>query len=93
MLEVLLWTVVGGFVVGALARLAVPGPDPMPWWATILLGVAGSLVGAVFASLLDFPLGGGFFFAVGGAIAVLVFHRIVVQKRPITGPRSGRRFR
>jgi len=34
-----------GFVIGALARLALPGPDPMPLGVTILLGVAGSLIG------------------------------------------------
>jgi membrane protein implicated in regulation of membrane protease activity len=32
----------GGLLIGALARLAVPGPDPMPLWATAALGVAGS---------------------------------------------------
>ena len=92
MLEVLLWTVVGGFVIGVLARLAVPGPDPMPWWATILLGVAGSFVGSIVASVLGFPLGGGFFFALGGAIAVLIAYRKLVQKRPLTGPGATRRL-
>ena len=42
-------TVIGvlasAFVTGALARLAVPGPDPMPIWLTILIGLVGSLGG------------------------------------------------
>ena len=37
----LLW----GFIVGGLARLAVPGPDPMPIWMTIALGLGGSIIG------------------------------------------------
>ena len=39
--------ILSGLVVGALARLALPGPDPMPIWMTILLGWGGSLVGGV----------------------------------------------
>jgi hypothetical protein len=30
-IALLIYLIVGGFVVGGLARLAVPGPDPMPW--------------------------------------------------------------
>src|SRR4029079_7540290 len=33
-----------GFVTGALGRWAVPGPDPMPAWLTIFIGLTGSLV-------------------------------------------------
>ena len=36
---------VGGLVIGLLARFAVPGPDPMPLWLTIVFGAAGALVG------------------------------------------------
>ena len=35
---IILAIVLGGLIIGALARLALPGPDPMPIWATILLG-------------------------------------------------------
>jgi uncharacterized membrane protein YeaQ/YmgE (transglycosylase-associated protein family) len=34
-----------GLIVGALARLALPGPDPMSIWLTILIGLAGSFIG------------------------------------------------
>ena len=44
--------IVWGFIVGALARLSLPGPDPMPWYATIGLGLGGSLIGGVLARLL-----------------------------------------
>lgn len=41
-----------GLVVGALARLALPGPDPMSIWATIALGLAGSLIAGLLVRLL-----------------------------------------
>ena len=43
---------VSGFFVGALARLAVPGPDPMPVWLTIAIGLAGSFGGGAIAALI-----------------------------------------
>lgn len=41
-----------GLVVGALARLALPGPDPMSIWATIGLGLAGTLIAGLIMRLL-----------------------------------------
>ena len=46
-----LMTVVSGLVIGALARWIMPGPDPMSIGKTILLGMAGSLLGGLAASL------------------------------------------
>jgi uncharacterized membrane protein YeaQ/YmgE (transglycosylase-associated protein family) len=74
-----------GFVVGGLARLALPGPDPMPWYATIGLGLGGSLVGGVVARLL-IGTAGGFIFALLGAILLLYLYRRFVQGRGLTGP-------
>ncbi len=34
-----------GFLIGALARLAIPGPDTMPFWLTILIGLGGAALG------------------------------------------------
>ena len=45
MLSLVIGVMVGGFVIGALARLAVPGPDPMPAWLTIAIGLAGTVSG------------------------------------------------
>ncbi|TMF57107.1 MAG: GlsB/YeaQ/YmgE family stress response membrane protein [Chloroflexi bacterium] len=39
-------------IIGFLARVLVPGPDPMGWLGTIVLGIVGSLVGGFLASLL-----------------------------------------
>ena len=84
-----LWYIIAlalsGLIVGALARLALPGPDPMGILATIGLGLAGSFVGGVIAFIL---LGhaGGIVFAVLAATLLLYLHRRFVQHRPLTGP-------
>jgi uncharacterized membrane protein YeaQ/YmgE (transglycosylase-associated protein family) len=74
-----------GFIIGGLARWAVPGPDPMPVWATAALGIGGSVIGGVIAKLL-IGTGGGFLFAFLGAVLLLILYRKVVQHRPLTGP-------
>lgn len=48
----LLWLVITGLVIGALARLALPGPDPMSIGMTILVGLAGSFLGGIVTSLI-----------------------------------------
>ncbi len=50
----LLGIAITGLVVGALARLALPGPQALGWLGTILYGIAGSLIGAIVADVLDF---------------------------------------
>jgi uncharacterized membrane protein YeaQ/YmgE (transglycosylase-associated protein family) len=75
-----------GFIVGGLARLALPGPDPMPWYATIGLGLGGSLIGGLIARILFGTYGGGLVFAVLGAILLLYLYRRFAQGRGITGP-------
>ncbi len=83
LLAILISLVVGGLIIGALARLALPGPDPMSIPMTIVLGIAGSLIGGLVARIF-LGTGGGFIFAVVGAIALLYLHRRFVQKRPLT---------
>jgi uncharacterized membrane protein YeaQ/YmgE (transglycosylase-associated protein family) len=65
------WLAVG-LVAGALARLIVPGRDPMGLLATILLGLAGSLVGGFLADLLFNKQSVGLFGSVVGAVIVLL---------------------
>lgn len=86
---------VSGLIIGGLARFAVPGPDPMAWWQTILLGVAGSLVGGLVAAALGLTdpdsssdVMGSFLASVIGATVLLILYRRFVQRRPITGPGS-----
>jgi uncharacterized membrane protein YeaQ/YmgE (transglycosylase-associated protein family) len=77
-----------GLVVGALGRLAVPGRDPMPLWLTILIGIAGSIVGGIIAVSLGFGLGGVFVLSVLAATLIVIAYRRIVQKRTVTGPGS-----
>ncbi|MEY2513138.1 MAG: hypothetical protein QOJ89_496 [bacterium] len=51
-LAYLLLLALSGLIVGALARLALPGRDPMSIWQTIAVGVGGSLLAGIVSSLL-----------------------------------------
>lgn len=84
-LFVLLW----GLIVGGLARLAIPGPDPMPIWMTIGIGIGGSLLGGIVTRLF-FGTGVSFFFAFLGAMLLVILYRRYVQHRPIWGPGARR---
>jgi len=81
----LLW----GFIVGGLARLAVPGPDPMPIWKTIALGLGGSIIGGVIGQLL-FGNPGGITLAFLCTVLLLIAYRHYVQHRPVWGPGARR---
>jgi uncharacterized membrane protein YeaQ/YmgE (transglycosylase-associated protein family) len=81
---------ISGLIVGALGRLAVPGPDPMPIWLTILLGIAGSIIGGVVGVALGFGAGGIFVLSVLAATLLVILYRRVVQKRGLTGPDARR---
>src|SRR5712691_7103313 len=77
-----------GFVTGALARLAVPGPDPMPVWLTTAIGLTGSVLGFVIAVSLwgrKAATGAGLL-SFGIAILLVVAYRRFYQGRPLTGP-------
>jgi uncharacterized membrane protein YeaQ/YmgE (transglycosylase-associated protein family) len=87
MLVAFILVVIGGGLIGALARLAVPGPDPMPWWQTVILGWLGSILGGI-VSWVFLGHAGGIVFAILGAIVLLMLYRRFVQRRPLTGPGS-----
>ena len=76
---------VTGLITGGLARLAIPGPDPMPLWLTISIGLAGSIAGAAVGRALigDDAISGvlGFVFA----LALVAAYRKYVQRRPVFG--------
>ena len=86
-LSVVLAILVSGLVTGALARLAIPGPDPMPIWLTIAIGLVGSITGAVIGKAISND--NGFvisFLSFGIAMGLVAGYRRFVQKRPIFGP-------
>ncbi len=92
MLGAIIQVLISGFVIGALARWAVPGPDPMPVWMTILFGVVGSFVGGGIAAAIfgaDQDSGSIFAILIGSILAatlLVIAYRRFVQRRPITGP-------
>jgi uncharacterized membrane protein YeaQ/YmgE (transglycosylase-associated protein family) len=43
---------IAGGIVGAIARLLVPGEDPMPWWGTVLLGAGAAIIGGWIARVI-----------------------------------------
>jgi uncharacterized membrane protein YeaQ/YmgE (transglycosylase-associated protein family) len=87
--ETVLALLVGGLVIGALARLALPGPDPIPIWATVLLGIAGgALGGGLGLAVAGAP--GAILASVVAASLLLYAYRRFVQKRPLTGPAARR---
>ena len=83
MIALLIFLAISGLVIGALARLALPGPDPMGILATIGLGLAGAFIGGIVAHLL-IGTAGGIIFSILGAILLLYLYRRFVQHRPLT---------
>lgn len=64
-----------GLIVGALARLALPGPDPMGIGMTILIGIAGSFVGGIIVALLFGRNGAGIVVSVACATLIVYLMR------------------
>ena len=89
MLGTIILIMISGFITGSLARLAVPGPDPMPVWLTVAIGLLGSAAGGGIAVAIwgrgTQALG---VFSFLGAIALVIAYRRFVQKRPLTGPEA-----
>ena len=88
-----------GFLIGSAARFALPGPDPMPFWLTVLIGLMGSATGTAISALIlgrthTFDTSSHAFvtllLAVGFATALVAAYRILVQRRPIFGPEAHR---
>jgi uncharacterized membrane protein YeaQ/YmgE (transglycosylase-associated protein family) len=74
-------------ITGGLARFAIPGPDPMPIWLTISIGLTGSIAGAAIGNAISHNNGYLIsFLSFGIAIALVAAYRRFVQKRPIWGP-------
>lgn len=76
------WIIVG-LIAGILAKWIMPGDDPGGIIVTILIGIAGGLLGGFAASQLG--IGGGNFvnilIATAGAIVLLILYRIIKSRR------------
>jgi uncharacterized membrane protein YeaQ/YmgE (transglycosylase-associated protein family) len=83
-MSILGWIVLG-LVVGAVAKFLMPGKDPGGLVATVLIGIAGALIGGWAGTRLGFGSVTGFDFAslalaTGGAIVLLILYRLVRKK-------------
>lgn len=82
---ILIW-LLNGLVIGALARWALPGPDPMSWLATIGFGIAGSFLGGIVGRLVHLPNWAGLLTSVAGAALLIWFFRRRKAASPPTPP-------
>ena len=89
MIGFLLIMLVVGIIAGFLARLLVPGRDPMGFWATVLLGIIGSFIGGFLGYVLfgkDLDEGAlqasGIFGSVIGAVIALLIYRAINAQPP-----------
>jgi uncharacterized membrane protein YeaQ/YmgE (transglycosylase-associated protein family) len=92
------WIVLG-LLAGAIAKAILPGDDPGGIFVTMLIGIAGALVGGFIASALDvgdldefFDIG-TWLIAIGGSLLLLLLYRAVAGRRPADRGAAGRRER
>jgi hypothetical protein len=87
MLGTIIAALASAFITGALARFAVPGPDPMPAWLTVVIGLGGTVVGGGIVILTVGQNAGWVGIAsFAASIALVIIYRRFIQKRPLWGP-------
>jgi uncharacterized membrane protein YeaQ/YmgE (transglycosylase-associated protein family) len=80
---ILAW-ILFGLVVGIIAKLLMPGRDPGGFIVTILLGIAGALVGGFVGRAMGLYTeneGAGWLMSILGAIVLLALYRMMVRRR------------
>ena len=79
----ILWIIIIGLVIGAIAKLLMPGKDPGGFIVKTLLGIAGAFMGGIVGRAMHWYGEGqpvGFIAAVLGAILLLVFYRMFYRR-------------
>ena len=82
--------IIFGLIAGAIAKLLMPGRDPGGWIVTMLLGIAGAVLGGWIGNALWSSTGandwsiGSFALAIAGAILLLVLYRLLFGRRAPT---------
>jgi uncharacterized membrane protein YeaQ/YmgE (transglycosylase-associated protein family) len=82
-MAILSW-IVFGLVIGIIAKLLMPGKDPGGFIVTILLGVAGALVGGFIGRAMGFYGPGqsaGWLMSILGAVILLALYRMLARRR------------
>jgi len=84
MLALLLSLLILVIIAGFLARLIVPGRDPMGFWGTVLLGIVGSFVGGLLFSLIFEHVvmlrASGLIGSIIGAVIALLIYRAATRR-------------
>jgi uncharacterized membrane protein YeaQ/YmgE (transglycosylase-associated protein family) len=81
----LLWPIVVGLIVGAIAKLIMPGHAPGGLTVTILLGIGGALLAGLIGQAAGWYQAAepaGFIASVIGAITILAIYRVIAGRRP-----------
>jgi uncharacterized membrane protein YeaQ/YmgE (transglycosylase-associated protein family) len=79
-----LWMLIIGLVIGAIAKLIMPGKDPGGIIVTMLIGIAGALIAGFLGRAIGWYQEGepaGFIASVIGAILLLIVYRMIVGRR------------
>ena len=82
-MEILSW-IVSGVIIGALAKLLMPGRDPGGFIVTILLGIVGALLGGFLGRAIGFYGPGeaaGWVMSLIGAMILLLLYRLLIARR------------
>jgi uncharacterized membrane protein YeaQ/YmgE (transglycosylase-associated protein family) len=85
----ILWTLIIGLVVGAIAKLIMPGRDPGGIIVTMLIGVAGALLAGFLGQQLGWYTqgeGANFIASILGALLLLFLYRLFTGRRGTTVP-------
>ena len=80
---ILAW-ILFGLVVGVIAKLLMPGKDPGGFIVTILLGIAGAMLGGFLGRAMGLYQEGdaaGWLMSIMGAILLLILYRLLVRRR------------
>jgi len=78
-----LWVAIIGLVVGALAKLIMPGKDPSGFIITMLIGIAGSFLGTFLGRAIGLYQTGqsaGFIMSLIGAVILLGIYHLIRKK-------------
>ena len=82
----IIWTLIIGLIIGALAKLVMPGKDPGGALITMVIGIVGSMIAHFLGSALGWygpnePA--GFIASIVGAVLLLAGYRMIAGRRPV----------